>query len=165
MNFVSWAFVALFLVVFAARLTVGRRKIESPYVGVLLLSSLVFYGWHIPAYLAVLVGGAAIDYVAAIAIGNLAPDQQRRRRAWLVASLVMNLGLLGRSGRVLRGHAAPPGVRAGAADGHQLLYVPDALLHDRRLSRGAGAGAQLPALPALHQLLPAARRRADRPRQ
>jgi alginate O-acetyltransferase complex protein AlgI len=32
--------------------------------------------------------------VAAIAIGNLAPDQQRRRRAWLVTSLVMNLGLL-----------------------------------------------------------------------
>ncbi|MCC6991360.1 MAG: MBOAT family protein [Acidobacteria bacterium] len=94
MNFVSWAFVALFLVVFAARLTVGRRKIESPYVGVLLLASLVFYGWHIPAYLAVLVGAASIDYVAAIAIGNLAPDQQRRRRAWLVTSLVMNLGLL-----------------------------------------------------------------------
>jgi alginate O-acetyltransferase complex protein AlgI len=94
MNFVSWAFVALFLIVFAARLTVGRRKIESPYVGVLLLSSLVFYGWHIPAYLAVLVGGAAIDYVAAIAIGNLPPDARQRRRAWLVTSLVMNLGLL-----------------------------------------------------------------------
>ena len=28
MNFVSWAFAALFLVVFLARLTVGRRKIE-----------------------------------------------------------------------------------------------------------------------------------------
>ncbi|MBL8135270.1 MAG: MBOAT family protein [Acidobacteria bacterium] len=94
MNFVSWAFVALFVVVFAARLTVGRRKIESPYVGVLLLSSLVFYGWHVPAYLAVLVGAASIDYVAAIAIGNLAPQQRGGRRAWLIASLVMNLSLL-----------------------------------------------------------------------
>lgn len=94
MNFVSWAFVGLFLTVFAARLTVGRRKIESPYVAVLLLSSLVFYGWHIPVYLAVLVGGAAVDYVAALAIGRLRPEERGRRRAWLIASLVMNLGLL-----------------------------------------------------------------------
>lgn len=94
MNFVSWAFVALFVVVFAARLTVGRRKIESPYVAVLLLSSLVFYGWHIPIYLAVLLGAATVDYVAAIAIGQLPPAQRTRRRAYLIASLVVNLGLL-----------------------------------------------------------------------
>ena len=94
MNFVSWACVALFLVVFVARLTVGRRKVESPYVGVLLLSSLIFYGWHIPLYLAVLVGAASIDYAAAIAISHLPAAQRGRRRAWLIASLVMNLGLL-----------------------------------------------------------------------
>lgn len=95
MNFVSWAFAALFFVVFLARLTVGRRKVESPYVAVLLLSSLVFYGWHVPAYLLVLLGAALVDYVAAIAMGSLSPAQHRRRRALLVTSLVANLGLLG----------------------------------------------------------------------
>ena len=95
MNFVSWAFAALFVVVFAARLTVGRRKIESPYVAILLLSSLVFYGWHVPAYLLVLLGAALIDFVAAQLMGDLPPARHDRRRALLVASLVANLGLLG----------------------------------------------------------------------
>jgi len=94
MNFVSWAFVALFVVVFAARLTIGRRKVESPYLGVLLLSSLVFYGWHTPAYLGVLLGSATVDYIAALAIGRLEARETGRRRAYLVASLVVNLGLL-----------------------------------------------------------------------
>ena len=94
MNFVSWAFVALFLLVFAARLTVGRRKVEPAYVGVLLVASLVFYAWHIPIYLFVLLGSAAVDYVAALAMGRLAPHERTRRRAWLIASLTVNLGLL-----------------------------------------------------------------------
>ncbi len=94
MNFVSWAFAAVFLVVFLARLTVGRRKIEPPYVAVLLLSSLVFYGWHVPVYLLVLLGAALVDYVAALAMGRLSSDQHGRRRALLIASLVANLGLL-----------------------------------------------------------------------
>ena len=42
MSFVSWAFVLLFFAVFAARLTIGRRKIEPAYVAVLLVSSTVF---------------------------------------------------------------------------------------------------------------------------
>ncbi len=94
MNFVSWAFVALFLTAFAARLTIGRRKVESSYLGVLLLASLVFYSWHIPAYLAVLLGSATVDYVVALRIHRLEPHQQALRRAFLVASLVVNLGLL-----------------------------------------------------------------------
>ncbi len=94
MNFVSWAFAALFLVVFAARLTVGRRKIETPYVTVLLVASLVFYGWHVPSYVALLVGSALVDFLAARAMGEAGPDRQSVRRALLVASLVSNLGVL-----------------------------------------------------------------------
>ena len=45
MNFVSYAFAGLLILVCLARLTVGRRKIESSYVWVLLVASLVFYGW------------------------------------------------------------------------------------------------------------------------
>ncbi len=94
MNFVSWAFAALFAVVFAARLSLGRRKIEPAYVAVLIAASLVFYGWHVPVYLVVLVGSALVDFLAAQAMGRLTPAQHGRRRALLVVSLVANLGLL-----------------------------------------------------------------------
>lgn len=95
MSFVSWAFVALFLVVFAARLTIGRRKIEPSYVLLLVIASTVFYGWHVPAYLAILVFSSAVDYWAGLALGLAAPDWRWRRRALLTASLTVNLGLLG----------------------------------------------------------------------
>ena len=82
MNFVSWAFIALFAVVFAARLTIGRRKVEAPYVAVLLGASLLFYAWHIPVYLSVLLGITVIDYLVARAIAQ-APGDTRRARWWL----------------------------------------------------------------------------------
>ena len=93
MNFVSWAFLALLAVVMAARLTIGRRRIEAPFLGVLLAASLVFYAWHIPAYVMVLLASSTVDYVAARRLVGHAPGSARRR-AWLVASLVSNLGLL-----------------------------------------------------------------------
>jgi alginate O-acetyltransferase complex protein AlgI len=93
-NFVSYAFAALLLIVCLARLTVGRRKVEQPYVRVLLIASLVFYGWHIPSYLAVLGVAAAIDYYAALGLER--PGRtQRQRRGILAISMVTNLGLLG----------------------------------------------------------------------
>jgi alginate O-acetyltransferase complex protein AlgI len=65
---------------------------------VLLLSSLVFYGWHVPSYLSILLASAAVDYYAALAIVRRpAVDAAaiRRRRLILFASLGTNLGLLG----------------------------------------------------------------------
>ena len=56
MSFVSWAFIVLFVAVFSARLTIGKRKIEPAYVFVLLVSSTVFYAWHIPIYIVILLG-------------------------------------------------------------------------------------------------------------
>jgi D-alanyl-lipoteichoic acid acyltransferase DltB (MBOAT superfamily) len=93
-NFVSYSFAVLFVVVFACRLILGRRKIERPYLGILLVSSLVFYGWHVPEYLAVLLLSAAIDYVAARALGRRPDAPDRWRRTVLAASLATNLGLL-----------------------------------------------------------------------
>lgn len=93
MNFVSYAFAVLFVVVLVARLTIGRRKIEPAYVWVLLLASLVFYGWHVPAYLSILAVSAVIDFQAARALE--APGRSpRARRAILAVSLTTNLGLL-----------------------------------------------------------------------
>jgi alginate O-acetyltransferase complex protein AlgI len=94
-SFVSWAFVALFVVVFVARLTVGRRKVEAPYVAVLLASSILFYGWHEPIYLVLLVASSGLDYVAALVLDRLPAERRGSRRAVLAASLAGNLGLLG----------------------------------------------------------------------
>jgi alginate O-acetyltransferase complex protein AlgI len=93
-NFVSWAFVALFAIVFAARLTIGRRKIEPSFVLVLIVSSAVFYAWHIPVYIGILLLSAGIDYWAAIWLDRV-PEARRRKRRWILAlSLGTNLGLL-----------------------------------------------------------------------
>ncbi len=94
MNFVSWAFVALFSVVFLARLTIGRRKIERPYVAVLIAASAVFYGWHVPPYLLILLATALLDYAVALAIGRYPLAARAPRRRWLLLSLVANLGVL-----------------------------------------------------------------------
>ena len=93
MNFVSFAFLGLLGVVLAGRLTLGRRKIEPAYEWLLLAASLVFYAWHIPVYLTVLLASAVVDYVAALAL--VRPGQPPRRRRWLLTlSLATNLGLL-----------------------------------------------------------------------
>ncbi len=94
MNFVSYAFAALLLIVCLARLTVGRRKTEPAYVWVLLIASLVFYGWHIPVYLSILLLSATIDFVAARALERPG-HSPRARRVILAVSLATNLGLLG----------------------------------------------------------------------
>lgn len=95
MSFVSWAFIVLFLLVFAARLTIGRRKIEPAYVAVLLVASVVFYAWHVPIYIAILIASAGVDYVAALVLARVPPEATARRRWILGVSLGVNLGLLG----------------------------------------------------------------------
>jgi alginate O-acetyltransferase complex protein AlgI len=94
-NFVSWAFVGLFLVAFYARLTIGRRKIEPGYIAVLIATSALFYGWHVPAYLLILGGTALLDYAVALAIDRHPLAARSARRRWLLVSLVTNLGVLG----------------------------------------------------------------------
>lgn len=94
MNFVSWAFVALFALVILARLTVGRRKVEPAYVVVLVVASTVFYAWHIPIYIGILFLSSGIDYWAGLALDRLPESERTRRRAILALSLVTNLGLL-----------------------------------------------------------------------
>jgi alginate O-acetyltransferase complex protein AlgI len=60
--------------------------------GVLLAASCYFYMAFIPQYILILFFLILIDYVAAIVIDKA---EGPRRRAWLVVSLLANLGLLG----------------------------------------------------------------------
>jgi len=93
-NFVSWAFVALFGLVLLARLTIGRRSVEPVFVAALIVASVVFYAWHIPVYLGILWLSSSIDYWAGRALARLPSQARGRRRTVLAVSLCTNLGLL-----------------------------------------------------------------------
>ncbi len=94
MSFVSFAFLALLAAVCAARLYLGCSRREPAYLLLLLGSSLLFYGWHIPGYLAILLASTCVDFLAGGALAGL-PAGSPRRRTLLVLSLATNLGLLG----------------------------------------------------------------------
>lgn len=60
---------------------------------VVLLLSLVFYGWWNPYYLPLIALSAVVDHVAAQRMAG--SEDPARRRLWLLVSLSTNLGLLG----------------------------------------------------------------------
>ena len=106
MSFISFAFLFLFVLVFASRLLLGRTKTEPAYLIFLLLASIIFYGWHTPMYLLIILVSTVIDYRAAIEIHNCGQrldgesaaaeiiKLQRQRKQCLLVSLVANLGML-----------------------------------------------------------------------
>ena len=59
----------------------------------LTLASWVFYAWWDWRFLPLMLSTTMVDYVAALAIHRT--EVARRRNAWLIASLSVNLGLLG----------------------------------------------------------------------
>ena len=95
MNFVSWSFVVLFAVVFTARLSIGRTKVEPAFVAILIAASVVFYAWHIPSYFVILLVSSTIDFAAGLVLGRLPAGARGPRRLVLVVTIVTNLGLLG----------------------------------------------------------------------
>lgn len=96
MNFISWSFLALLAVVMAVRVaTSGRPRWQAAYLGFLLAASFVFYGWHVPGYVGLLLVSTTVDWLAARWIEDSRPEQRGRRRACVVFSLVVNLGMLG----------------------------------------------------------------------
>ncbi len=92
MSFTSFSFALLFVVALGLRLTVGREKTGRPYFLGLLVCSLVFYAWHTPAYLLLLLGVVGVNYFAA---GRLSDGQRQGGRTWLVGAVVLSLGCLG----------------------------------------------------------------------
>ena len=66
------------------------RKLKN---AVLLLSSLVFYGWGEPKLLALMVFTIALFYFCGLAIGRA--EQVRWKKFWLTVSVVISVALLG----------------------------------------------------------------------
>lgn len=113
---------------------------------VLLLFSLVFYGWGEPKYLAVMLVCTALGYGFGLALG---PRRKARvRKALLAASVLSSLSFLvyfkyadfflsnfnALTGRV------PAAIADDAAGWHQLLHLPDSQLYGGRVpGRGPGA--------------------------
>ena len=60
---------------------------------VLLLASLLFYGWGEPKLLLLMVFTIAVFYLCGLAIGRA--ESSQRKKGWLIVSVVVGVGLLG----------------------------------------------------------------------
>lgn len=94
MTFSSVAFLFYFLPAFLAVYYLIPRKLEHATQMRnlwLLLASLVFYAWGAPRFIFILVTSTIIDFFL---VRRMSVSQGVTRKRWLIASLVMNLGLL-----------------------------------------------------------------------
>jgi alginate O-acetyltransferase complex protein AlgI len=93
MVFASFVFLFWFLPVFAAAYFALPRRWRNL---ALTLGSFVFYGWSRPQYVLLMLATIAVDYGIARAMGEPGADPRagRRRKAWLLVSIVSNLGVL-----------------------------------------------------------------------
>jgi len=86
MYFHTWPFVIFFLIVYPTYLALKGTRFRLP---VLLASSYFFYAWLNPLYLVLIAYSSALDYTV---VAKMA--KSRRRKSWLLVSIVNNLALL-----------------------------------------------------------------------
>lgn len=89
MLFNSLVFVIFFFVVYGLYVVLPLRAQNR----MLLVASLIFYGWWDWRFLGLLLVTMVVDYVVAIRIAR--STQAARRRLWLCFSIIANLGMLG----------------------------------------------------------------------
>ena len=87
MNFISLEYALLFLVVFSLYYALPRYQI-----GILLVSSLFFYGWEEPWALPLLLATSAISSAITFSILR---DPLTRKRQWMATGIIINLLVLG----------------------------------------------------------------------
>ena len=92
MLFNSVAFLIFFVLVWITYWNLARTKLwlQNSF---LLLASYVFYAWWDWRFLSLILLSSATDYFAGQAIHK--SQTQNKRKAWLILSLLVNLGLLG----------------------------------------------------------------------
>jgi alginate O-acetyltransferase complex protein AlgI len=89
MVFTSFVFLKFFTVVFIGLWLTRTRTLRQLLI---LVASAFFYAYWKPAYLLLLLTPSMIDYWCSIHIED--SEDPSRRRAWLLVSLITNLGLL-----------------------------------------------------------------------
>src|SRR5262245_4021378 len=89
MVFDSGVFLIFFACVFVAYHSLKNFRAQNV---VLLLASLVFYGWWDWRFLGLLLLSSGIDYVAGLLLSRW--DEAGRRKAVLAVSMSVNLGIL-----------------------------------------------------------------------
>jgi D-alanyl-lipoteichoic acid acyltransferase DltB (MBOAT superfamily) len=83
-------FAVFFAVVFPAYWLLRKR---TPQNILLLIASYVFYAWWDPRFLLLLAGTTVVDFFAVQQIEKA--DEERRRKAWMIFSVAINLAVLG----------------------------------------------------------------------
>src|SRR5580700_3375368 len=89
MVFNSLQFLVFFMVV---SILFHQIKNQKGRIWLLLLSSCYFYMTFVPIYILILGFTIVIDYIAGILIAS--SDTRRKKKAWLVVSIVTNVGIL-----------------------------------------------------------------------
>ncbi|MFZ4576746.1 MAG: MBOAT family O-acyltransferase [Myxococcota bacterium] len=87
MLFNSLAFCCFLSVVYVLYFSLPRIQLMT-----LLLSGLLFYGWWNPPYLLLFLFTVGLDFIVG---AKAAPSAGGHRKAWLVASIIANLSILG----------------------------------------------------------------------
>lgn len=62
MNFISFSFLALWLIVLIGRITIGANKQSRSYLNFLLVFSIIFYAWHTPWCTLILLSACLTTY-------------------------------------------------------------------------------------------------------
>ena len=80
-----------FLFVFLPIALLGCRVLPKQWrIGFLLLISLLFYAWGEPVYVLLMIGSILVNWGIGLAMDRFAA----RKKAWMIASVVLNIGLL-----------------------------------------------------------------------
>lgn len=91
MNFVSIAFLVLYLFVLASRFCFASKSQKGIYLTTILISSVIFYAWHVPSYLILLSSIVVVHYYCAIGIDRFRED---RGKAKIILSSAVGISLL-----------------------------------------------------------------------
>ncbi|HLY10661.1 MAG TPA: MBOAT family O-acyltransferase [Planctomycetota bacterium] len=118
MLFHTWVFAIFFLIVYPVYLLV---KHHNRWMNLwLMIASYVFYGWWNPSYLMLLFGTSAIDYLMVLFMER--STSQKKRKLWLIVSLVSNFGFLG---FFKYSHFITDNINWLLKAGHLALQLPD----------------------------------------
>ena len=147
MLFNSLTFVVFFVVVVVAYWSIRSWNARK---NLLVIASYIFYGAWNPPFAALLFSTTAMDFWLGRQMSRA--NGRHSRRAWLVASVCMNLSMLGIlqirelsagkfpvAARSHRHHLSAAASGHSSAGRHFLLHVSLSLLHARHLSRRPAA--------------------------